>query len=84
MEFTNGTCVKYFMAPKDYKVVKTHAREIPAYTILSIILHACVPNLGGMNGDVKYDLSTLEFKNGKKIADFHIRIIRIQQEIILY
>ena len=37
-----------------------------------------------MNSDVHYDLATLAFKNGEKIEYFHSRIIRIQQEIILY
>ena len=36
-----------------------------------------------MNGDVRSDLSTLEFKNGEKLEYFHGRIIRIQQEIML-
>ena len=36
-----------------------------------------------MNGDVQYDLATLAFKNGEQLEDFHIRILRLQQEIIL-
>ena len=36
-----------------------------------------------MNGDVQYDLATLAFKNGDQLEDFHIRIIRLQQEIML-
>ena len=36
-----------------------------------------------MNGDVQSDISTLVFKNGEQHEDFHSRILRIQQEIIL-
>ena len=37
-----------------------------------------------MNGDVQYDLATLEFKNGEQLEDFHSIILRLQQEINLY
>ena len=37
-----------------------------------------------MNGDVQYDLATLDFKNGEQLEDFHSRILRLQQEIMLY
>ena len=43
----------------------------------------CTPNLEGMNGDVQSDLATLAFNNGEQVEDFHSRIIRLQQEIIL-
>ena len=36
-----------------------------------------------MNGDVWSDLATLDFKNEKKLEEFHSIIIRIQQEIML-
>ena len=36
-----------------------------------------------MNGDVKSYLSTLVFKNGDHLGYFHIRILILQQEIIL-
>ena len=36
-----------------------------------------------MNGDVQYDLATLEFKNKEQLEYFHRRIIKLQQEIIL-
>ena len=36
-----------------------------------------------MNDDVKYDLSTLKLKNGEQLEEFHGRILRLQQEIIL-
>ena len=61
---TNDTCVKSFMAPQAYKVVSTNDNEISGWTILSRLLHSLAPNLGGMNGNVKSDLATLEFKNG--------------------
>ena len=37
-----------------------------------------------MNGDVQYDLATLASNNGEQIEDFHRRILRLQQEIMLY
>ena len=53
--------------------------------ILSRIIHSCTPHphLVGVNCDVQYDLSTLAFKIGCKIEDFHIRILRLQQEVII-
>ena len=36
-----------------------------------------------MNGDVQSDLDTLAFNNGEQLEDFHSRIIRLQQEIML-
>ena len=36
-----------------------------------------------MNGDVQSDLSTLAFKSREQLEDFHMRILRLQQEIIL-
>ena len=36
-----------------------------------------------MNGDVQYDLATLAFRNGEQLEDFHIRILRLQQEIMI-
>ena len=39
--------------------------------------------LGVMNGDFQSDLATLTFKNGEQLEDFHSRIIRLQQKIIL-
>ena len=41
------------------------------------------PNVGGMNGYVQSNISTLEFNNGEQLEDFNIRIIRLQQEMIL-
>ena len=41
------------------------------------------PHIGGMNGDFQYDLATLAFKNGEQLEDFHSRILRLQQEIML-
>ena len=37
-----------------------------------------------MNGDIKYDIATLAFKNGEQLENFHRKIIRLQQEIMLY
>ena len=36
-----------------------------------------------MNDDVQSDLATLAFSNGKKLEDFHSRILRLQKEIML-
>ena len=36
-----------------------------------------------MNGDVQSNLATLAFKNREQLEDFHRRILRLQQEIIL-
>ena len=80
---TNDTCVKYSMAPQSYKVVSNHTHEISVWTILSRLLHLNAPHLGGMNGDVQSDLATTEFKNKEQLEDFHITILRLQQEIML-
>ena len=81
---TNDTCVKPSMTPKAYKVVSTHAHEISGWTILSRLLHSRGPHLGGINGDVQSDLATLAFKNGEQLEDFHSRILRLQQVIMLF
>ena len=80
---TNDTCVKPSMTPQSYKVVRNYAHEISGWNILSIILYSREPHLVGMNGDVQSDLSTLAFKNGEQLEDFHSRILRLQQEIML-
>ena len=36
-----------------------------------------------MNADIQSDLATLAFKNGEQLEDFHSRILRLQQEIML-
>ena len=71
------------MSPLAYKVFSTHTHEISGWTLLYRLVHSCAPHLGGMNGDVRSDLSTLAFKNGEQLEYFHGRIIRIQQEIML-
>ena len=71
------------MEPQAYKVVNTHAHEISGWTILSRIIHARTPNIGGINGDVHPELATLVFKNGKQLEEFHNIILRLQQEINL-
>ena len=81
---TNDTYVKSSMAPQAYKAVKTHGHEISIWRIISRPLHPHTPHLEGMNGDVQSDLATLTFKNVEKLEDFHSRIIRLQQYLILY
>ena len=80
---TNDTCVKSSMAPQIYKVVSTHAHEISGWAIISRLLHSLDPNIGGMNGDIQYNIFTLVFNNGEQLEDFHSRTIRLQQEIII-
>ena len=76
---TNDTCIKYSMVHQAYKVVNTHAHEISGWKILSILLHAHTPNLGGINVDVQSDLSKMEFKNIEQLEYFHSIILRLQQ-----
>ena len=80
---TNNTLVKCSIAPQSYKFFSTHAHEISGWTILSRIIHPCVPHLGGINGDVQSDISTLALNNGEQLEDFHSSIIRLQQEIMI-
>ena len=72
------------MEPQAYKLVSTHAHQISGWTILSRLLHSRATHLGGMNGDVQSDLTTLDFKNREQLEYFHGRILRIQQEIMLF
>ena len=72
------------MKPQSYKVVSTYAHDISGWTILSRLIHSRSPHPGGMNGDVQSDISTLDFKNGEQLEYFHRRILRLQQEIMLY
>ena len=78
-ELTNYTRVKYSVTPQDYKVVNNHAHEVSGCKIISILLHLQSPHLRGINDDVKSDLSTPSFKNREQLADFPIRILRLQQ-----
>ena len=71
------------MAPQACKIVSTPAHEISGWTILSRLIHSHAPHIGGMNGDVQYDLATLAFSNGEQLEYFHSRILRLQQEIML-
>ena len=71
------------MEPQSYKVFSTHDHEISGFTILSRLIHSRALHIGGMNGDVQYDLATLAFKNGEQLEDFHSSILRLQQEIML-
>ena len=72
------------MAPQACKVISPHAHEISGWKILSRLLPLRAPHIEGMNGGVQSDLAILEFNNGEKLEVFHSRIIRLQQEIILY
>ena len=71
------------MALQAYKVVRTHANKISVWKILSRLLHSRAPHIVGMNDDVKYDLDTLAFNNEEQLEDFHNRILRLQQEILI-
>ena len=59
------------MAPEAYKVVRTHSHEISVWKIISRLIHSCAHNLGGVNGDVQSDLSTLAFNNREQLEYFH-------------
>ena len=74
---TNGSCVKFSMAPQAYKVVSTHAHEISGWTIISRLIHSSDPLLGGTYVDVQYDLATLAFKIREQLEDFHGKILRL-------
>ena len=71
------------METQAYKVVSTHAHEISVWNILSRLHHSRDPHHVVMNGDVQSDLATLAFNNGEQLEDFHSRILRLQQEIII-
>ena len=71
------------MEPQTCKFVNTHDHEISGQKFLSRILHALAPYLGGMNGDVQSDQPNLAFKSREQLENFHIRMIRLQQEINL-
>ena len=62
VSLTNENFIKYPMAPQAYNIVITHANNILRCTILSIIIYDRDPHLGGMNGDVQSNFSTLSFK----------------------
>ena len=71
------------MAPQAYKIVNTHAHEISLWTIISRLMHARGPHLGGMKGGFQSYIATLVFKNGEHLEYFRSRILRLQQEIVL-
>ena len=71
------------MANQAYKVFIIHAHEISGWKILPRLLHWCSPHLGGMDGDVQSDIATLAFKNWEQLEDFHIKTLRLHQEIII-
>ena len=71
------------MTPQAYKFEITHAHEISGWNIISKLIHASAPNIGGINGGVQSELATLEFKNKEKLEYLHSIIIIIQQEIFL-
>ena len=80
---TNDTFVKSSMAPQAYKAVNTHAHEISVWKILSRLLHSWAPHLGGINGGVQSYLAIVAFKKWEQREDFHSRILRLQQEIMI-
>ena len=80
---TNYTCVKSSISSQYYKVVTNYAHEILVRKILSRLLHAQAPHLGGISVDAESNIATLAFKNGEQLDDFHIIIIRLQHEVNL-
>ena len=73
MALDNETRVKSSMTTQDYKLVNAHDCEISGWTILSRLLHAHTPNLGGISVDVQNDLFTPAFKNGEQLKYFRSR-----------
>ena len=71
------------MEPQAYKLITTHNHEVSGLSILSRIIHERAPRLEGINGGFKYDLYTLDFKQGEQMEEHHGRIIRLQQEVNL-
>ena len=71
------------MSPQAYKVVRNHYHEITGWTIISRLINLQAPQIVVNNGSIQSNLSTLEFKNGKKPEDFHSLILGLQQENIL-
>ena len=68
MALKNENCVKSSIVPQAYKVVNTHADETSWWKILSIFLHMCAPDIGGMNDYLQSYLSTLSFNKVEQIA----------------
>ena len=58
------------MVPQAYKVINTHAHEISVWKILYIIIHVHDPHIGGIDGGVKSDLTTIAFNNGEQLEYF--------------
>ena len=52
------------MAPQSYKFFTTQAHEILGGNIISRLLHAQAPHIGGTDGDIQYELATLSFNQG--------------------
>ena len=50
-------------------VVNIHVNEISIWEIIFRLLHVHTTNTGGINDDVQYDLSTLEFNKGEQFED---------------
>ena len=71
------------MEPRAYKFFNNHSRGISGLTIIFRLIHVRAPHIVWMNDEVQSSLSTLEFKNGEHLEDFHSRIIRLQQKINL-
>ena len=42
------------------------------------------PHIGGMNGNIQSDITTLAFKNREQFEYFHIIILRLKQKFNLH
>ena len=74
---TNYTYVKSYIETHSYKILNTYVHEISVWTILYVLIHLRAPHIGGMNGDVQYDLVTLEFDSREQLEYFHSIILRL-------
>ena len=58
-----------------YKLITAHDHEVLLCIILSRILHAREPHIGGRNGGVKSDLATLDFKQGNNLKNSMVGLL---------
>ena len=55
------------MVPQEYKVINAHNDQLSACIILYGLLNLRSPHIVLINGDVKYNLDLLDFKQGEQL-----------------
>lgn len=83
LSLMNNTYTNDNTAPQEYKVIIIHDHEVSGCNLISRIIHARSYHTRGINGDFKYDLSNLTFKQVKQLEEFHGSIISLHQEFFL-